>query len=200
MNKAYIGITLSSSFPSSDDFTLDQDGASKYSLVEVGEAIVRRQPVYVDSLPTVLKYRAPVLLDPLPRIFPLMSLLVVSRDIADVISQFDLGEGCIWPLTYEGPGECSYSAIYVGEKKQTWRKDISPAKMFRFGRSVIDGLAHKSGKGSVILSSAALEGADIWVEPFIEQGVVFISSQLASALSGISLEVEFPLLECQIDD
>ncbi|MEW2919537.1 hypothetical protein AB1A64_20890 [Ruegeria sp. ANG10] len=200
MSKAYIGGTLGSSFPSSSDFTLDQDGARKHSLVEVGEAIIRRQPVDVDSLPTVLKYRAPTLPEPLPRIFPFMSLLVVSPDVAEVISQFDLGEGLIWPLKYEGPGECSYSAIYVGEKKRTWREDISTAKMFRHGRYVIDDLALKSGKGTVILNSSARLGAHIWVEPMVATSLVFFSRQLANALMGISLEDEFPLLECQVYD
>ncbi len=83
---------LRGKFRSARDFTLEQDGERKFSLAEVGESIIRREPVYVDSLPTILKYRGPALPDSLPRIFPFMSLLIVSPEIAETISQFDLGE------------------------------------------------------------------------------------------------------------
>ncbi|KIC38684.1 hypothetical protein RA27_19900 [Ruegeria sp. ANG-R] len=190
--------TLRGKFRSARDFTLEQDGECKFSLAEVGEAIIRREPVDVDSLPTVLKYRGLALPDPLPRIFPFMSLLIVSPEFAEVIAQFDLGEGRVWPLRYEGLGKCSYFAVYVGEKKRTWCESVSTAKVLRHGNYVIDDLAAKSGEGSVVLSSSALKGADIWVEPLVATSLIFFSRQLASALLKLSIEDEFPLLECQI--
>ena len=130
----------------------------------------------------------------------------VKKDLAEVFSRFDLGDGGLYPLTvYEADLETPYPGEYFllnfGARKNTLLPEQS--------RNVVKFVVDKdtgiqiwkvnawAEEGDVALSSAALEGADLWVDEVLDNKL-FMSDALAQALIEVGMKDNFRLQQCRV--
>ena len=132
--------------------------------------------------------------------------LVVKSKLADILSRFDLGEGGLVPFPiYKSdlvtPMEGEYFLLNFGARKNTILPEQS-TNVERF--SVVKATGLQTWKvnswhedDDVLLSSAALEGPDLWFESII-YSKIFMSGRLASALQEAGLADDWRLKQCRI--
>ena len=130
----------------------------------------------------------------------------VSLELADVLRQFDLGNGALYPTRFfevDGktsiPGE--YFCLHFGNVKEAFLPDQSP-KAWPWGFSKVPSkwkpsIAAKNG--DIAVSGAALEGPDIWIDAKFWQAF-FISGRLMRALKKAKLSRRFSVRKCRIVD
>ncbi|MBO9422025.1 hypothetical protein J7481_21125 [Labrenzia sp. R4_2] len=124
----------------------------------------------------------------------------LSEESAEVVSQFDLGEGALYPTRLwhsdrvtPMPGNFFY--LNVASKKDTFLPEQSSgAKKLASGTWQVPRLA-KNLKLKV--SAAALQGPDLWFEETIMTNF-FISDRLKQALDARKLSKDWMLTRCSV--
>ena len=126
----------------------------------------------------------------------------VSAATAEVLQQFDLGDGGLYPVelfqhnrTKRIEGE--YFCWNFGNVKKSYLPDDSNNMRYPFGSDMrcILSLARKDG--DVALSSEALNPPDVWVEQNIESAF-FLSDPLVQALRAAKVTRNFTLRKCRV--
>jgi hypothetical protein len=137
----------------------------------------------------------------LPDIFFAASYWIVSKACADVLRQFDLGRGALYPVRVLNkdhltpiPGE--YFCINFGNVKQAFLPEQSQ------NIRVVSGGAWRTravyADGDIACSSEALSGADIWIDPSL-RGALFLSDALGRALVAAKASSGFgEMIQCRI--
>lgn len=129
---------------------------------------------------------------------------VVSEAVADVLRQFDMGKGALYPVKVfqhdrKRLVEGTYFHLNYGNTKEAVllektigaRKSPYPSGDQR--RSFI-GLIND---GDIAIRAAALDGPDIWLDPQIQK-TFFLSDRLVQALKKAKLARCFKLSRCKI--
>lgn len=139
---------------------------------------------------------------PLPHLFVAKGYWIVSDKAAAILRQFDLGKGALYPVTVlqadkatPYPGE--YFSWNFGNVKTALVPDQSQ-NLRPFGVSGLRwNLPWISKDGEVAVSSAALGGPDVWVDPNLFKSL-FVSDGLGSALKGAGLAKAFLLTRSRV--
>lgn len=154
--------------------------------IECGKKNAAGEPLGPDCFPLEI-YGAPnakakdyQLLD----LFYAGSYWAVSKVAADIFCQFDRGDGGLYPVEIfesdrKTPVSGEWFCINFGNRKESFLPDAS-RNLSPFVRGIwtppIPG-----NYGDIALSSAALSGPDIWIEPRVF-GAIFFSANLGAAL------------------
>lgn len=149
----------------------------------------------------------------MPNLFKAGGYWVVSSRIADVLRQFDLGGGGLYPVkvfqkdrTTRVDGE--YCCVNFGNVKRAVVLDASsesirPGPDERIGEGRYAPMYHKLPfvpvDDEVAVSSTALQGSDIWVDPMLFN-TFFISDRLRGALKKAKMDGAFRLFRCRVID
>lgn len=127
---------------------------------------------------------------------------VISKDIADILRQFDIGATNLYPVAMRRADKGTtydqeFFILNVGVAKDTLVPDQSQGldeyKMartfYRYDSPREDGLAVKK---------SVQDGADIWLEPALKAGMVFVSNRLHNALSDAGLAGPLAFKRCRV--
>ena len=130
----------------------------------------------------------------------------VKGRLAEVLSQFDLGGGGLIPLPiYQAdkvtPVEGEFFLLNFGARKQSFLPEKS-RRVEPLLTMELDGKEVWSAKfglkdGEIAVSSAALEGADLWMEPTLWKEV-FLSGRLVEAIRAAKVTTDLWLARCRI--
>ncbi|KCV81347.1 hypothetical protein ATO10_13124 [Actibacterium atlanticum] len=138
-----------------------------------------------------------------PDIFSAGGFWCVSAAVADVMRQFDLGEGGLYPTKLfqfdrETPVEGTYFCLNFGVRQQHFIPDQSP------GATVPFKAPPNSWKPQFVVNdydiavrAEALDGPDMWIDPYL-WNAVFMSDPLVQALKAAKLTRRFNLRKCLI--
>ena len=174
--------------------------------IEVDRKNVAGEPIDEKLFPRKLyyKYRNTKAKRIKPGFFCAGSFYCVSAAFADVLRQFDLGKGALYPVELlqhdrETPVEGEYFLINFGNQKQAVVPEYSP-KLMRF--SSRDGyppwsLPSVLENNDIAVSKSALEKPDLWVDRQIHHSL-FLSDPLVKALKEAKLTRQFKLRKCRI--
>lgn len=136
----------------------------------------------------------------LPDIFFAGSYWVVSKNAADVLRQFNLGNGALYPVEVlkndrQTPVGGEWFCINFGNVKQALIPEASPKiKPFPVNRWAPPFVNEDDG---ITVSQTALSGTDIWVDPLLVQSF-FLSDPLAKALKKDKVDKGFFLKKCRV--
>ncbi|WP_192179617.1 hypothetical protein [Mesorhizobium amorphae] len=126
--------------------------------------------------------------------------VVVSAACADVLRQFDLGHSSLYPIKLfqhdrTTPVEGEYFCLNIGERKDVFLREYSPlVRVFGTGRMKMPPNLHDD---DVAVSSAGLEGPDLWVSPPLIR-IFFLSDRLTQALRAAKMGRVFGFRACRI--
>ncbi len=140
----------------------------------------------------------------LPDLFNAAMYWAVSSAAANVLRQFDLGEGALYPVTVTqkdrktiiGDG---WYCINFGNRKNAIIPEESPEMMHDYLRDGIKGWFSPfvTKDGDVAVSGAALTGPDLWIDPQVGRAF-FVSDALARALKKAKADKGFFLRKCRV--
>jgi hypothetical protein len=140
----------------------------------------------------------------LPNLFFAGSYWVVSAAAAEVLRQFDLGQGGLYPVKVmkkdrETPVGGEWFCINFGNRRSTFLPDESPRFRHDYIRNGEMGwfprLPYKDEDFAV--STSALSGSDIWIDPNVGDAF-FLSDPLAKALKKAKVDKGFMLGTCRV--
>ncbi|GFE63998.1 imm11 family protein [Litoreibacter roseus] len=168
-------------------------------------------PLPSDRFPSVLETkRTPTKGDPhkwkLPKKLPhyvKWICPVVSKDIADVIRQFDIGESNFYPVEMrradeDKPYEQEFFIINVEVAKDTIVPDQSPAAQERGPKAKPYYRLRAFEDDQISVKSGVLGSPDIWVDPIVNGGEFFVSDKLHSALIATKLAEPLQFMRCSV--
>ncbi len=188
-------------------FDTDIWDGNRQMAIQAGKLNVRGQPIPQDMCPKKIwgDDLAPHFTT-IPHLISAQSHWVVSARAADVLRQFDLGGGALYPIT-EGifqkdrvtrvPGD--YFCWIFGNSKKAFLEHDSPAAKPMSGAATRDWCVMPSDltDNDMAVSTAALVGADVWVDPILFQSI-FVSGPLGDALEAAGLRKAFRLFQCRV--
>ena len=140
-------------------------------------------------------------------LFDAEGMWVVSSRAADIMRGFDLGGGALYPVsegTYQKdnktliPGGDFFTWIY-GNTKTAFLEQHSPnvKPMSGPGGREWCKVSSQQKDDDVAISSAALTGPDVWVDPILFKSL-FLSAALGDALVAQGMKVSMRLLRCRV--
>jgi len=127
---------------------------------------------------------------------------IVSRKAADIIGQFDLGDGGLYPVQMfqsdrTTPVEGEFLCLNVGAQKSAFLPEQSPRLRKRSPYLPRWTLPSKDKDDAASVSSTALQGPDIWWDHSINSGF-FLSGPLGDALKKAGMAKAFRLYRCPV--
>ncbi|WP_420412806.1 hypothetical protein [Roseibium sp.] len=136
---------------------------------------------------------------PVPQIFS-NDFTFLSEESAEAVSQFDLGEGALYPTRLwrsdrvtPMPGKFFY--LNVASKKDTFLPEQSRGiKKLASGKLQVPRLAKNL---NLLFSKEALVGPDLWFQPMLMTNF-FISNRLKQALDARKLSKDWMLTRCSV--
>lgn len=143
-------------------------------------------------------------------LFAVGGFYAVKCRLAEILAQFDLAPGCLYPLpVYKDdkltPIDEPFFLLNFGAQKQCFLPDRSAKEAYK-ARFVDKHTGTQVWKiqssvkdDSIVLSDVACSGADFWFDPCIENKL-FLSDALASAISASKINVDFQLVRCRIHE
>ncbi len=139
----------------------------------------------------------------LPDLFFAGSYWVVSGEAADVLLQFNLGGGGLYPTKVfrkdrKTPIGDRWYCLNFGNVKNAFKREGSK-DVSRFGLATVDEWSAPNilKDGQLVVTADALVGPDIWVDPKIKS-LFFLSDALAQALKEAGVAKPFGLKKCRI--
>lgn len=142
--------------------------------------------------------------NPDPDLFFASSYWIVSERAADVLRQFDLGEGALYPVS-EGvfkkgnkirlPKE--YFCWMFGNKKSAFLSQVSRNVRAPKIEGLWWNMPWTPADDDVAVSGQALPGPDVWLDKMLFQSV-FLSGPLGDALDAAGLREAFRLFKCRV--
>jgi hypothetical protein len=138
----------------------------------------------------------------LPNLFFGYGYWVVSKAAADVLGQFDLGQGSLFPVQVlrddrRTPVGGEWLCINFGNQKTALIPGKS-AKIHMGAQGRYAGVVMVTD-GDLAVSSAALEGPDIWIDTQLWDAF-FMSEALGKALRKAKVDQGFLLRACRVID
>jgi hypothetical protein len=176
--------------------------------VAATDAIPRGEPVSADKCPRYVwarKGSSKVKDSSLPPpLFVARGYWIVNSAAADVLRQFDLGAGALYPVEVRKsdaitPFEGGWYTWIFGNQKETanFEASIGLRQFSPRPDSPRRALPFKPADGDLAVSHKALEGADVWVEKNLFQSV-FVSAALGNALKSAGLARAFRLAKARV--
>lgn len=141
-------------------------------------------------------------------IFMVGPFYAVKGKLAEALSRFDLGEGGLVPLPiYKGDLvtsiEGQFFLLNFGARKNSiLPEQCEDARKFYVDKGTgqqVWKINYTNYDGEVVLSSAALDGPDLWFEA-AAHNKIFMKDALAQALIEIGMDNVFKLKPCRIID
>jgi hypothetical protein len=163
----------------------------------------RGEPLGPDAFPPALWNQKPKPIKQLPQIFMGAGYWVLGSKAADVFRQFDLGTGGLYSVAILQKDrstrvEGDYFCLCFGNKKSVLLWDQSSGlKPVMPERTEYWTLNAGPADDSVVLSPAALDGPDVWIDPALWQAF-FVSDRLAQALKGAKVDGPFHYTRCKV--
>jgi hypothetical protein len=140
----------------------------------------------------------------LPDIFFAGSFWAVSKAAADVLRQFDLGDGGLYPVKVlkkdrHTPVDGEWFCINFGNTKEALLLSDSAPMRETYVRYGVKGWRPKAvlNDGDIAVSRAVDGGPDIWIDPVVANAF-FLSDALGSALKKAKADKGFFLHRCRI--
>jgi hypothetical protein len=139
----------------------------------------------------------------LPHLFKAGGYWVVSEPVADVLRQFDLGGGGLYPVKIfqkdrKTRVEGEYFCLNFGNVKHAFLPDESSDRIAKDENPLRYYLPLGTwGHDIVAVASDAMAGADVWIDPLLRHAF-FVSDRLRSALKCAKIEDAFRLKKCSI--
>lgn len=195
-------------------FTTIEVGQPKYMSCELAESDIQTlsknvrannhgEPLGRDAFPRQMWNQKPKPIKQLPQIFKAASYFVLNTQAAKVFREFDLGRGALYPVEIfqkdrstrvEGDHFC----LNFGNTKSVLQWDQSPGvSPIMPERTEYWGLNPVPADDSVVLSSTALSGPDLWIDPALWH-TFFVSDALAQALKAAKVDGPFSLTRCKV--
>lgn len=136
----------------------------------------------------------------LPDIFYAGSYWAVSKAAADVLRQFDLGGGALYPVKVfkkdrVTPVEGEFFCINFGNRKEAFLPEESRNVESRSAGKWIVRARHEDG--DILLAPSAAAGADLWIDPKMRDAL-FLSDALGTALKEAKADKGFFLKKCRV--
>ncbi len=179
------------------------DPATEPKAVEAMGLLVSGQPIPKDMCPSKIwgdGSRGPI--DRLPNLFNANGYYVVSAEAAEIIGQFDLGQGALYPVEiYQsdqvtpvvGPWYC-----WVFGNSKTGLNSKASRGLKPFGVSGLRfNMPQPLPDDAVAVQSRAVDGPHVWTDPTLFKSV-FVSGDLAAALTNAGMAKDFRLANCVI--
>lgn len=138
--------------------------------------------------------------DEMPDIFYAFGYWVLSSKCADVLRKFNLGDGALYPVQVfkkdrKTPVIGNYYCLNFGNVKRAFLPDESPTtRDFPVGRRAMPFVLKDY---DIAVSSAALSGPDIWLDPMLFEAI-FFSGPLGLALKAAKVSSWFKLKKCRV--
>jgi hypothetical protein len=141
----------------------------------------------------------------LPNIFFAGSFWAVSKAAADVLRQFDLGAGALYPVKVfkkdrQTPLGDEWFCINFGNRKEAVAVPESMSGLYdHYIRPGVKGWVPKFAinDGDIAVTKAACSGPDIWIDPQIGDAF-FLSDALGVALKKAKADKGFLLHKCRV--
>jgi hypothetical protein len=142
----------------------------------------------------------------LPDLFRIGEFWITSRAAANVLEQFNMGDGALYPVeVFTGdkvtPVGSEWFCINFGNKKSALRLDqsISSLNEAYIRNGGVKGWTPKPtiNDGDIYLTNAANNGSDIWMDTLVGDAF-FMSSSLGRALRKAKADKGFFLKACLI--
>jgi hypothetical protein len=189
-------------------FRHDVDDRGREIFQPILDRIDAGEPIALEDFPKTI-YGAPEAQEKdyqLPDLFRAYGFWVVSGAAADVISQYDLGEGALQPVQVQKkdrrtPVDGNWLCMSIGNRKDA----LLPEESSRMTHDFI--LKGRMGwfppfvpkDDDIALSSAACAGPDIWID--LQVGTsFFLSDRLARGLKKAKADRGFFLSRCRVLD
>jgi hypothetical protein len=165
------------------------------------------QPVPPELCPARIwgEQRAPTFVT-LPDLFFANGYWIVSERAANVLWEFDLGGGALYPIRdgiYQRDNERripdEFFCWIYGNTKKAFLEQFSPTTEAMSGATTRDWcvLPWHLKDNDIAVSRAALEGPDVWLDLQLFKSV-FVSGRLGDALTKAGLQKAFRLLRCRV--
>lgn len=127
---------------------------------------------------------------------------IVSERMADVLRQFDLGQGALYPvrvLEYDRKTQVEgrYFHINVGNVKEAFLPEMSPTAQRRHDGIDIWKRIVPAKNDEMAVRDTALTGPDIWIDPRF-YNAFFLSGRLVRALKAAKLTRGLWLSRCRV--
>jgi hypothetical protein len=129
---------------------------------------------------------------------------VVSKAAADVLRQFDLGSGALYPVKVlkkdrQTPVGGEWFCINFGNRKEAFLLSESVPMRETFVRNGEKAWRLKSvlKDGDIAVNQAANSGPDIWIDPLVAKAF-FLSDALGTALKKAKADKGFFLHKCRV--
>ena len=127
---------------------------------------------------------------------------VLSEKAADVLRAHDLGGGALYPVAMlqgdkKTPLEGEWFSWNFGNVKEAFVREASRVKVNEYSDRIVSPPDNMQD-GDLTVSSAALDGPDVWVDPTLKRSL-FISGRLAASLRKARLEKAFRLKRCGVE-
>ncbi|MEL6528328.1 MAG: hypothetical protein AAGK01_02635 [Pseudomonadota bacterium] len=139
-----------------------------------------------------------------PDLFLAKGHVIVSEKAADIISQFDLGAGALYPVVdgvFHGDGTTKlaedYFSLVFGNSKSAFLPDQTPEKDTFGGTGRIWNLPWTMSDDNIAVSNLATDGADVWVDQTLFKSF-FLSGDLGDALDKAGLRKAFYLYRARV--
>jgi len=172
--------------------------------IQASRALKQGEPVAPENCPTKIWAAQDVDFDevgdrPPSDLFFARTHWIVSARAAEILRQFDLGEGGVYPisqgfyhrdLTTKVPGE--FFTWVFGNRKSAFLAAESRDRPSRFQK-----VEARTQDDDVAVSRAALSGPDVWVDPLLFKSI-FLSGPLGDALGAAGLRESMALLRCRV--
>ncbi|HMI41122.1 MAG TPA: hypothetical protein VK485_07835 [Sphingomicrobium sp.] len=161
------------------------------------------EPLGADAFPGQMWNQKAKPIKQLPQIFMGCVYWVLGAKAAEVFRQFDVGGGGLYPVeVFQNDRktriEGDYFCLCFGNKKSALIWDQSPGiKPIKPDRTEYWSLNPVPADDSIVLSSAALAGPDIWIDPALWLAF-FVSDGLAQALKAAKVDGPFSLTRCMV--
>lgn len=141
----------------------------------------------------------------IPDMFFAEGQCIVSARVAKIVSQFNLGNGALYPVA-EGvfrsdnttPIAGAYFSWIFGSMKRAFLEAHSPtATPLGLGGRDRCAFPFTMSDGAFAVSRDALGGPDVWVDPLLLKSI-FVSGALGDAMDAAGLREALCLFKCQI--
>jgi hypothetical protein len=140
----------------------------------------------------------------LPDFFYGYGFWVLSQAAADILRQFDLGGGALYPVKVLKKDRITsvggdWFCINFGNVKSAFLPTESPTAKQRYIRNGEKGWGAPAvlQDNEFAVSSIALSGPDIWIDPLVRDAI-FLSEALGKALKKVKADKGFFLKKCRV--
>ncbi|UWP94801.1 hypothetical protein K3X48_11350 [Aliiroseovarius crassostreae] len=172
--------------------------------LQAGELKSKGLPIPEDLLATKLFANTPRPINSLPHFFRAGGYHIVSRTLADILRDFDLGETRLHPIEIyqfdrKTPVDGKFELLSIGERKHSFLPEFSEGARQTYGDDYdIWKLPGTVKEDMFSVSSAALSGPDLWMETPRLPRYFFLSGRLVEALKKAKINKSLLLHRCRV--